>query len=69
MPIIRTLYETLKIGCFMKLIIYRFCLLICILSLTISCKRKEKKFVVGVSHSSINDSWRKAMVLDMQVKA
>jgi len=24
---------------------------------------------VGVSHSSINDSWRKAMVLDMQVKA
>ena len=54
----------------MKLIIYRFCLLICILSLTISCKREgEKKFVVGVSHSSINDSWRKAMVLDMQVKA
>lgn len=54
----------------MKLIIYRFCLLICILSLTISCKRGgEKKFVVGVSHSSINDSWRKAMVLDMQVKA
>jgi len=40
------------------------------LSLTISCKREgEKKFVVGVSHSSINDSWRKAMVLDMQVKA
>jgi len=64
------LYETLKIGYFMKLIIYRFCLLICILSLTISCKREgEKKFVVGVSHSSINDSWRKAMVLDMQVKA
>lgn len=54
----------------MKPIIYRFCLLICILSLTISCKREgEKKFVVGVSHSSINDSWRKAMVLDMQVKA
>lgn len=54
----------------MKLIIYRFCLLICILSLTISCKREgEKKFVVGVSHSSINDSWRKVMVLDMQVKA
>lgn len=54
----------------MKLIIYRFCLLICILSLTISCKREgEKKFVVGVPHSSINDSWRKAMVLDMQVKA
>ena len=54
----------------MKLIIYRFCLLICILSLTISCKREgEKKFVVGVSHSSSNDSWRKAMVLDMQVKA
>ena len=54
----------------MKLIIYRFCLLICILSLTISCKREgEKKFVVGVSHRSINDSWRKAMVLDMQVKA
>ena len=54
----------------MKLIIYRFCLLICILPLTISCKREgEKKFVVGVSHSSINDSWRKAMVLDMQVKA
>ena len=54
----------------MKLIIYRFCLLICILSLTISCKREgEKKFIVGVSHSSINDSWRKAMVLDMQVKA
>ena len=54
----------------MKLIIYRFCLLICILSLTIPCKREgEKKFVVGVSHSSINDSWRKAMVLDMQVKA
>ena len=54
----------------MKLIIYRFCLLICILFLTISCKREgEKKFVVGVSHSSINDSWRKAMVLDMQVKA
>lgn len=54
----------------MKFIIYRFCLLICILSLTISCKREgEKKFVVGVSHSSINDSWRKAMVLDMQVKA
>ncbi len=54
----------------MKLIIYRFCLLICILSLTISCKREgEKKFVGGVSHSSINDSWRKAMVLDMQVKA
>ena len=54
----------------MKLIIYRFCLLICILSLTISWKREgEKKFVVGVSHSSINDSWRKAMVLDMQVKA
>ena len=54
----------------MKLIIYRFCLLICILSLTISCKREgEKKFVVGISHSSINDSWRKAMVLDMQVKA
>ena len=54
----------------MRLIIYRFCLLICILSLTISCKREgEKKFVVGVSHSSINDSWRKAMVLDMQVKA
>ena len=54
----------------MKLIIYRFCLLICLLSLTISCKREgEKKFVVGVSHSSINDSWRKAMVLDMQVKA
>ena len=54
----------------MKLIIYRFCLLICILSLTLSCKREgEKKFVVGVSHSSINDSWRKAMVLDMQVKA
>ena len=54
----------------MKLIIYRFCLLICILSLTISCKREgEKKFVVGVSHSSINDSWRKAMVLDIQVKA
>ena len=54
----------------MKLIIYRFCLFICILSLTISCKREgEKKFVVGVSHSSINDSWRKAMVLDMQVKA
>lgn len=54
----------------MKLIIYRFCLLICILSLTISCKQEgEKKFVVGVSHSSINDSWRKAMVLDMQVKA
>jgi len=24
---------------------------------------------VGVSHSSINDSWRKAMMLDMQVKA
>nr|WP_262922535.1 substrate-binding domain-containing protein [Parabacteroides goldsteinii] len=41
-----------------------------ILSLTISCKQEgEKKFVVGVSHSSINDSWRKAMVLDMQVKA
>lgn len=54
----------------MKPIIYRFCLLICILSLTISCKREgEKKFVVGVSHSSINDSWRKAMMLDMQVKA
>lgn len=54
----------------MKPIIYRFCLLICILSLTISCKQEgEKKFVVGVSHSSINDSWRKAMVLDMQVKA
>ena len=54
----------------MKPIIYRFCLLICILSLTISCKREgEKKFVVGVSHGSINDSWRKAMVLDMQVKA
>ena len=54
----------------MKLIIYRFCLLICILSLTISCKREgEKKFVVGVCPSSINDSWRKAMVLDMQVKA
>ena len=54
----------------MNLIIFRFCLLICILSLTISCKREgEKKFVVGVSHSSINDSWRKAMVLDMQVKA
>lgn len=54
----------------MKPIIYRFCLLICILSLTISCKQEgEKKFVVGVSHSSINDSWRKAMMLDMQVKA
>ena len=54
----------------MKPIIYRFCLLICILSLTISCKQEgEKKFVVDVSHSSINDSWRKAMMLDMQVKA
>lgn len=55
----------------MKPIIYRFCLLIFILSLTISCKRggEEKEFVVGVSHSSVNDSWRKAMMLDMQVKA
>lgn len=55
----------------MKPIIYRFCLLIFILSLTISCKRggEEKEFVVGISHSSVNDSWRKAMMLDMQVKA
>lgn len=55
----------------MKPIIYCFCLLIFILSLTISCKRggEEKEFVVGVSHSSVNDSWRKAMMLDMQVKA
>lgn len=55
----------------MKPVIYRLCLLIFILSLTISCRRggEEKEFVVGVSHSSINDSWRKAMMLDMQVKA
>ena len=55
----------------MKPVIYRLCLLIFILSLTISCRRggDEKEFVVGVSHSSINDSWRKAMMLDMQVKA
>lgn len=55
----------------MKPIIYCFCLLIFILSLTISCKRggEEKEFVVGISHSSVNDSWRKAMMLDMQVKA
>ena len=49
----------------MKPIIYCFCLLIFILSLTISCKRGG----VGISHSSVNDSWRKAMMLDMQVKA
>lgn len=55
----------------MKPVIYRLCLLIFILSLTISCRRggEEKEFVVGISHSSINDSWRKAMMLDMQVKA
>lgn len=55
----------------MKPVIYRLCLLIFILSLTISCRQgeEEKEFVVGVSHSSINDSWRKAMMLDMQVKA
>lgn len=54
----------------MKSILYRLFLLIFLLALVLSCKQeKEKQFVVGVSHNSVNDSWRKAMVLDMQVKA
>lgn len=55
----------------MKSIIYRFCLLLFTMFLVLSCKggEDEKKFIVGVSHGSTNDTWRKAMMLDMQVKA
>lgn len=54
----------------MKYYIYRLCLMICALFLIVSCKQgKEKEFIVGISHSSNDDAWRKAMILDMQVKA
>lgn len=55
----------------MKSFLYHVFLLVCILFLTVSCVREEeeKSYVVGVSQSFTNDSWRKAMMLDMQVKA
>lgn len=54
----------------MKYYIYRLSLMICALLLIVSCKHgEEKEFIVGISHSSSDDAWRKAMMLDMRVKA
>lgn len=55
----------------MKSIVYYFCLLICLLSLVVTCKRGSvgRQYVVGISHSSVDDSWRQAMKVDMLVEA
>lgn len=55
----------------MKSFLYHVFLLVFILFLTVSCGREgeEKSYVIGVSQSFSNDSWRKAMMLDLQVKA
>nr|WP_129735541.1 substrate-binding domain-containing protein [Parabacteroides goldsteinii] len=55
----------------MRSFIHRFCFVIFLLSLVLSCKReeKEKTYVVGVSQCFSNDPWQKAMLLDLQVKA
>lgn len=54
----------------MRPLIFHLCVVIVILSLFSSCKQteKEKTFVVGISKCS-DDPWRKAMLLDLQVKA
>lgn len=51
--------------------LYYIPLFILLLSLFTSCQsgEDEKKYIIGVSQCTLEDSWRKAMILDMQVEA
>jgi ABC-type sugar transport system substrate-binding protein len=50
---------------------YYISLILLLLPLCLSCRsgQEEKTFVIGVSQCTLEDSWRKAMILDMQVEA
>lgn len=50
---------------------YYIGLFILLLSFFTSCRsgEDEKTFIIGVSQCTLEDSWRKAMILDMQVEA
>lgn len=52
-------------------VLYYIGILVLLLSLFTSCRsgEEEKMFVIGVSQCTLEDSWRKAMILDMQVEA
>lgn len=71
LTIIRTFVQKPESRLIMRAYIYRICLFVSFLFPIISCTRGggERQYIVGVSHSFTNDTWRKSMMLDMEVKA
>lgn len=55
----------------MKSYLSHLSLLLLLLSVCLSCKsgQEEKKYIIGVSQCTLDDPWRKAMLLDMEVEA